>query len=40
MNKINSKDALIAAYNDCKAQLYLRNSAAHDINSAKKEILC
>ena len=40
MNKINSKEALIAAYNDCKAQLYLRNGAAHDINSAKKEILC
>ena len=40
MNKINSKEALIAAYNDSKAQLYLRNGAAHDINSAKKEILC
>ena len=40
MNKITSKEALFAAYNDSKAKLYLRESAAHDINSAKKEILC
>ena len=40
MNKIASKDCLIAAYNECKGKLVLRETAAHDIKSAKKELLC
>ena len=40
MNKITSKDCLIAAYNESKGKLVLRETAAHDINSAKKELLC
>ena len=40
MNKITSKEALTAAYNAAKGRLVLRCTAAHDINSAKKEILC
>ena len=40
MNKIASKDCLLAAYNECKGKLVLRETAAHDIRSAKKELLC
>ncbi|MBR7107431.1 MAG: NAD(P)H-dependent oxidoreductase subunit E, partial [Lentisphaeria bacterium] len=40
MNKIASKDCLIAAYNESKSKLVLRETAAHDIRSAKKELLC
>ena len=40
MNKITSKECLLAAYNECKGKLVLRETAAHDINSAKKELLC
>ena len=40
MNKIVSKDALIAEYNACKGLMALRCTAEHDIHSAKKEICC
>ncbi|MBP5232649.1 MAG: NADH-quinone oxidoreductase subunit NuoF [Planctomycetes bacterium] len=40
MNKITSKDALLAAYDASKGKLVNRINAAHDRNSAKKEILC
>ena len=40
MNKINSQEALIAAYNASKGSLALRCVSEHDINSAKKDILC
>ncbi len=40
MEKILSKEALLAAYNACKARLVLRCVNEHDINSAKKELLC
>ena len=40
MEKIISKDAMNAVYAACKGRLVLRNSAPHDIQSAKKEILC
>ena len=40
MNKINSKECLIAAYNECKGKLVLRETSAHDIKSVKKERLC
>ncbi len=40
MNKITSKDCLLAAYNECKGKLVLRETASHDINSVKKDILC
>ncbi|MBR2873650.1 MAG: NAD(P)H-dependent oxidoreductase subunit E, partial [Lentisphaeria bacterium] len=40
MNKITSQEALNSAYNAAKGQLALRCTAAHDINSVKKDILC
>jgi len=40
MNKITSKEALINAFNVAKGKLALRCTDIHDINSAKKEILC
>ena len=40
MNKITSKDALLAAYDASKGKLVNRINAAHDRNSAKREILC
>ena len=40
MNKINSKEALTAAFNAAKNELALRCVAAHDVNSVKKDILC
>jgi len=40
MNKINSQADLLAAFNACKNKLALRCVSAHDIKSAKKEILC
>ena len=40
MNKITSKEALIAAYNDSKNQLALRCVSEGNLNSAKKDILC
>jgi len=40
MNKITSKEALINAFNVAKGKLALRCADIHDINSAKKEILC
>ena len=40
MNKIVSKECLIAAYNESKAKLVLRETAEHDIKSVKKELLC
>ena len=40
MNKIVSKDCLLAAFNECKGKLVLRETAAHDIHSVKKELLC
>jgi len=40
MNKITSKEALIAAYNAAKGELALRCTDQHDINSVKKNILC
>ena len=40
MNKINSKEALIAACNAAKGELALRCTDVHDINSRKKDILC
>ena len=40
MEKIISKDAMNAVYAACKGRLVLRNSTPHDIQSAKKEILC
>ena len=33
MNKISSKDALLAEYNACKGNLVLRCTSPHDINS-------
>ena len=40
MNKISSKECLIAAYNECKGKLVLRETSEHDIKSVKKELLC
>ena len=40
MEKILSKEALIAAYNASKAKLVLRCVSEHDINSPRKELLC
>ena len=40
MNKITSKEALIAAYNDSKNQLALRYVKEGNLQSAKKDILC
>ena len=40
MEKITSQADMNAAYGVCKSRLVLRNSAPHDIASAKKEILC
>ena len=40
MNKITSKEALIAAYNDSKNQLALRCVKEGNLNSTKKDILC
>ncbi len=40
MNKVVSKESLLDAFNSCKCELALRCAAAHDINSAKKDILC
>ncbi len=40
MDKINSQEALLAAYAACKGSLALRCIDKHDINSPKKEILC
>ena len=40
MNKINSQEALMAAFNAAKGKLALRSTAEHDINSVKKDILC
>ena len=40
MEKITSKEALIAAYNDSKNKLALRCLSEHDIKSVKKDILC
>ncbi|MBQ9500997.1 MAG: NADH-quinone oxidoreductase subunit NuoF [Lentisphaeria bacterium] len=40
MNKITSREALINAFNAAKGKLALRCTDIHDINAAKKEILC
>ncbi len=40
MNRITSKEDLLAVYNDCKNKLALRCVSEHDINSTKKDILC
>ncbi len=40
MNKIVSKDALLAEFNACKGRLALRCTAPHNIQSARKEICC
>ena len=40
MEKITSQEALISAFNAAKGKLALRCTAAHDINSVKKDILC
>ena len=40
MDMITSREALVAAYNAAKGELALRCVAQHDINSAKKDILC
>ena len=40
MNKIDSQKALFDAFNAAKGDLALRCTDAHDINSAKKDILC
>ena len=40
MNKINSQEALMNAFNAAKGKLVLRNTTDHDINSVKKDILC
>ena len=40
MNKITSKEALTNAFNAAKGKLALRCTDIHDINAAKKEILC
>ena len=40
MEKITSQEALISAFNAAKNKLALRCTAAHDIKSVKKELLC
>ena len=40
MNKINSQEELMAAFNAAKGKLALRSTVEHDINSVKKDILC
>ena len=40
MKKINSQAELMACYDSCKGLLALRCVSEHDINSAKKEIIC
>ena len=40
MNKINSQEALISAFNAAKGKIALRSTDIHDINSVKKDILC
>jgi NADH-quinone oxidoreductase subunit F len=40
MNKINSQEALMDAFNAAKGKLALRSTSEHDINSVKKDILC
>ena len=40
MEKITSQETLISAFNAAKNKLALRCTAAHDIKSAKKELLC
>ena len=40
MNKITSREALEAAYTAAKGELVLRLTDKHDLNSAKKDILC
>ena len=37
MDKIVSREALLAEYNACKGMLALRCASEHDIRSAKKE---
>ena len=40
MDKIVSREALLAEFNACKGMLALRCTSEHDIRSAKKEICC
>ena len=40
MEMITSRESLMAAYNAAKGELALRCTDQHDINSAKKDILC
>jgi NADH:ubiquinone oxidoreductase subunit F (NADH-binding)/(2Fe-2S) ferredoxin/NAD-dependent dihydropyrimidine dehydrogenase PreA subunit len=40
MDMITSRESLMAAYNAAKGELALRCTDRHDINSAKKDILC
>ena len=40
MDMITSRESLMAAYNAAKGELALRCTDQHDINSAKKDILC